>query len=114
MRALGMIAVLIACGPPPSLMDYHRQTLDELAAGTIECRVADMEFEDSTPEDMPLMGNDPETRRYTVRGCEREAAFVCFTFRYMGESARAECEPLRRGEGGIGGVYVGPIRVGGD
>jgi len=111
-----IVALVVACAPAPTLMAYHRQTLDELAAGTMECRVGDMQFEDSTPENMPQMANDPETRRYTVRGCEREAAFVCYTFRYMGDnSGRPECQALRqRGEGSLGGVYVGPVRVGGD
>ena len=115
MRAWTFLLLIGACGPAPTLMSYHRQTLDELAQGQLECR--ELEVEDSTPEDMPTMGDDPETRRYTVRGCGRTAAYVCFTFRFASGAGteRPECNPLRqRGDGGVGGVYVGPMRVGGD
>lgn len=115
MKKLALI-FLVACGTAPSLMGYHRQALDELAQGTMECRVAELEFEDTTPEGFQPVANDPETRRYTVRGCERESAFVCFTFRHMSSNSEGpECRPLRQDRGGsLGGVYVGPVRVGGD
>ncbi len=109
-----MVTLLWACGAP-TLMSYHRQTLDEMAQGTMECPIASLEFEDSTPENFPPMGDDADTRRYTVRGCDRQAAFVCYTFRRMSNTTdRPECRPLRRGDGSVGGVYVGPIRLGGE
>ena len=115
MKAWACVLIL-ACGPAPTLMGYHRQTLDGMAEGTMECRASELQVEDTTPDDMPTMGDDPETRRYTVRGCDRETAFVCFTMRFPGAiNERPECRPLRQsGDGSLGGVYVGPIRIGGD
>ena len=96
-------------------MGYHRQTLDEMATGQLDCSVQELTFEDSTPEDMPRVVNDPETRRYTVTGCGQSAAYICFTNRMTNASEIPECRPLRReGEGSMGGVYIGPRRIGGD
>lgn len=115
MKHRWILLACVACGGAPTLMSYHRQTLDDMAQGTMECPIAELQFEDTTPEGFQTIGDDPETRRYTARGCEREAAFVCYTFRYMSTTAdRPECRPLRQGEGAVGGVYVGPVRVGGD
>ncbi|MEM9070958.1 MAG: hypothetical protein AAGE52_20780 [Myxococcota bacterium] len=112
MRLLSALFVLVACGPAPTLMDFHRTTLDPLARGQMDCPLEQLTFVDTTPDDMHRVANDPETRRYTVRGCEREAAYVCFTNRRTDTSERPECRPLRqRGDGTIGGVFIGPMRV---
>ena len=113
MRAPALaLDLLAACGPAPTLMDYHRSTLDELARGMMDCPLDELSFEDSTPEGFPHMANDPESRRYTVRGCGHTAAFVCFTLRQSPVNERPECRPLRRDEGTAGGgVYLGPRRV---
>ncbi len=95
-------------------MAYHRHALDEMARGHLDCPVSELRFEDSTPPDLPSIAGDPQTRRYTVSGCGRSAAFVCYTHRMASPSPTPECRLLRRDGGGrLGGVYVGPLRVGG-
>jgi hypothetical protein len=101
----------LACGPAPSLMDYHRTALDEIAPEAMGCGT--YEVEDSTTEDLVEVGGDQETRRYVVRGCGREEAFLCYTLRRTDAAEAPTCRPLRRGEAGsaTGGVHVGPFRV---
>ena len=112
---LVLVGLLVACGGAPSLMGYHRHALDELARGYLDCPLDALSFEDSTPEGMRHVANDPETRRYTVSGCGRTAAFVCYTHRMANASPTPECRPLEaEREGRLGGVYVGPLRVGAD
>jgi len=100
-----------ACGPAPSLTDYHRTALDEIAPEAMGC--ATYEVEDTTTDDLVEVGGDPETRRYVVRGCGREEAFLCYTLRRTDAAEAPTCRPLRRGQAGAatGGVHVGPFRV---
>lgn len=114
MRLALLFLLALGCGGAPSLMGYHRHALDDLARGHLDCPLSELTFEDTTPDDLPRVANDPETRRYTVSGCGRSAAFLCFTHRMANASPTPECRPLRQeGEGRMGGVYVGPLRVGG-
>ncbi len=111
-RTVSLIVVLFGCGLAPSVMQYHRQTLDDLARDQLDC-VDPLNVRDTTPAEFVQVGNDPETRRYTVDGCERSATYVCFTVREVGDSGMLvpTCRPLRRGDGALGGIYVGPLRV---
>ncbi|MCA9617055.1 MAG: hypothetical protein H6722_05030 [Sandaracinus sp.] len=110
MRRLSLLLV-VACGPAPSVMDYHRSALDEIAPEAIGCTA--YEVEDTSTEDLVTVGGDPDTRRYVVRGCGREEAFLCYTMNRMDASESPTCRPLRRGARGAatGGVHVGPFRV---
>lgn len=105
------IVLVCACGPAPSLMDYHRSALDEIAPDAMGCST--YEVEDSSSEDLVEVGGDPETRRYVVRGCGREEAFLCYTLRRVDAAEAPTCRPLRRDQAGsaTGGVHVGPFRV---
>ena len=92
---LWAICLLVACGPAPTLMTYHRQTLDEMAEGTMECSLDRLQFEDSTPDDFAIMANDPETRRYTVRGCDRTAATSSSSMCTKSRSSTRGCRAFR-------------------
>lgn len=92
-------------------MDYHRSALDEIVPDALGCRV--YEAEDTTAEALVEVGGDPDTRRYLVRGCGREEAFLCYTVARVDAAEAPTCRPLRRGASGsaTGGVHVGPFRV---
>lgn len=111
MRRWTWVWLVVACGGAPSVMDYHRSALDEMAPEAIGC--AAYEVEDSTTEDLVPVAGDPDTRRYVVRGCGREEAFLCYTMSRTDASEAPTCRPLRRGGQGsaTGGVHVGPFRV---
>ncbi len=107
---LVLIAGAVACGGAPTLLEFHRTALEGQAQGALDCEF--YEVADATPEDFPSVAGDPQARRYLVTGCEREAAFVCFSLAHGHGTEAPECRPLNRGDGHAGGgVYIGQHRV---
>lgn len=106
----GLVFALAFACTPPSVMDFHRTVLDPEARGALDC--TEFEVEDTTPEGFGPIAGDPQARRYTVSGCEREVVFTCFSPAYGHGTEEPECRPLRRTDGGAGGgVYIGTRRV---
>ena len=114
-RLLMIPVVLAACGGAPTLMGYHRSVLDPLAARELDCDA--VEVADATPEGFRY-GTDPDARRYLVRGCDQEAAYLCTRPAHTQfSSATPECRRLAREERpnrsrlAPGGVQVGDQRL---
>ena len=114
MRTPLVMGVLGAC-TAPTLMEYHRTVLDPLATRELDCE--QLVVEDATPEGFRY-GDDADARRYRVRGCDADEAYLCSRpSRTQFSSATPECRRLRRdrGEGrsraAPGGVSVGGARL---
>ena len=106
-----LLLVVIACGPAPSLLDYHRDFLQRDAQGALECEL--LEVAEATPESWEGYAGDREARRYEVRGCGRQAACLCHRVK-RGTVGDPECRRLHeravpgRRAGAPGGIRVGP------
>lgn len=75
-------------------MEYHRSVLDPLAMRELDCET--LEVTDATPEGFRY-GDDADARRYRVRGCETDAAYLCSRpSRTQFSSATPECRRLPR------------------
>lgn len=72
-----LLLVLVACGGAPTMMDVHRQTLDDYARRRMDCPEGAVVVSDATPDDFAY-GADPEARRYDVEACGATESFVCF------------------------------------
>ncbi len=103
---IASIAAMLSGCTPVTYADYHRDTLLHTAQGPLDCAAEEMAMVDSTPENWDGYLHDPEARRYTVTGCNREKVFVCFVLPYNGTS-NIECRPLSDGNE-TSPVYIGP------
>ena len=96
-----------ACTPVPTSA-YHRPVLEDLARGRLECPRDQLEVSDITPPDFRY-GWDPDAKRYMVRGCGRQGAFLCYHRSELDDSGPL-CRSLdddRDGEE----VHLGPWQV---
>jgi hypothetical protein len=102
-----MILMLGAC-VAPSVMDFHRATLDDQARQEEECPEGTLEVRDITPGGFRY-ADDPDARRYEVIACGRRSAYLCYR-RAISEHMQAECRSLTRPHSGEE-VHLGPFQV---
>ncbi len=102
----GALASMAGCGGAVTVMDYHRSTLDTHARAHLNCEDGVLEVVDETPPDFQY-NRDPEAGRYLVRGCNREARYLCYAFPEANVGAMApECRRLGEEPSSI---YIGPL-----
>ena len=88
-----------------SMMDFHRETLDDIARAGLDCQDGALTVRDDTPEGF-VVGDDRSAGRYHVTACENEADYVCVRSRHSNASQTSECH--RFGEERPD-VHLGPL-----
>ena len=93
---------------PYTMMDFHREVLDQRARAHFDCERGELEVVDETPEGFQY-GRDPQAARYRVRACDHEDSYVCYQIPEADVgSATPECRRLGE-DPSI--VHLGPIAL---